>query len=463
MAVYGVFGLGKSGKATLDYLQKRGEILFAWDDSEQTRNDAQSYLTPKKFTSSFNALGATGGAGSTNGMGLIGLGLLAVFGFYWYLFGKKKVKFAAPETWDWKRIDALVLSPGIPLTHPKPHHVVELAKKHNKKIICDIELLYLDNSDYSRFIGITGTNGKSTTTALIGHILKEAGYDVAVGGNLGTPALTLGKHKYYVLEMSSYQLDLIDKTRFDVAVWINISPDHIDRHGDIEGYVKAKKHIFKNGNETAIIGIDDPYSGAVADEIKDVIRISNKDKLGDFPRLPGEHNRQNINAAYQAAKAVGVSDAKILASIATFPGLEHRIEQVAEINGVKFVNDSKATNADSTQHALAAFENIYWILGGVPKDGGISSLEKFFPRIKKAYLIGQATEEFAKTLEGKVQYEKCGDMTNAVKKAAADAKNGVVLLSPACASFDQFKNFEERGAFFKKLVLELGNGKTNNQ
>ena len=403
MATYGVFGLGKSGKATVDYLLQRNNQVFAWDDSEASR------------------------AG---------------------------IKCTEITQWNWNKIEVLILSPGIPLTHPKPHPVVELAHKHNKKIICDIELLWLDNKN-AQFIGITGTNGKSTTTALIGHILKENNFDVAVGGNLGTAALTLGKHKYYVLEMSSYQLDLIDQTHFDIAVWINISPDHLDRHGDINGYIKAKKNIFKNVNTTAIIGVDDEYSKQVAAEIPNAITISNKDKLGEFPLLPGEHNRQNISAAYQVAKALGISHKNTIRAIGSFPGLEHRIETVAEINGVKFVNDSKATNADSTQHALAAFDNIYWIAGGVPKAGGITSLEKYFPRIKKAYLIGQASDEFAATLESKVTYEKCGDMQNAVKQAAHDAKNGTVLLSPACASFDQYKNFEERGAFFKKLVLEL--------
>ena len=403
MSTYGIFGLGKSGKSTVDYLLKRGDEVFAWDDNEASRAD---------------------------------------------------ITCTEPAQWDWSKIEALMLSPGVPLTHPKPHAVVELAKKNNVKIIGDIELLWIDNQD-STYIGITGTNGKSTTTALIGHILKENGLDVAVGGNLGTPALTLGKHKYYVLEMSSYQLDLIDKTTFDIAVWINISPDHIDRHGDIEGYVKAKKNLFKNLNKTIIIGRDDEHSKKTLEEHKGAIAISKYDKTGQFPLLPGQHNQQNISAAYQVAKSLGIPHKNIIRSIGSFPGLEHRIEQVMEIRGVKFINDSKATNADSTSNALAAFENIYWIAGGVPKEGGIASLEKYFPKIKKAYLIGQAANEFAETLKGKVVFDKCGDLTTAVRKAGLEAKDGVVLLSPASASFDQFKNFEERGAFFKKLVLEL--------
>lgn len=403
MAVFGVFGLGKSGKATVDYLLGRGDEVFTWDDNEAARSN---------------------------------------------------IKCTEIGNWDWAKIEALVLSPGIPLTHPKPHAVVELAKANGKKIICDIELLYLDNQE-ATYIGITGTNGKSTTTALIGHILKSNGFDVAIGGNLGTPVLTFGRHKFYVIEMSSYQLDLIDKTRFDVAVWINISPDHIDRHGDINGYIKAKKNIFKNGNKTAIIGTDDEFSQKVASEVAAAVKISKAKKIGDFPRLPGTHNQQNINAAYEAARALGLSDDKIMAAIATFPGLEHRIENVATVNGVAYINDSKATNADSTSNALAAFDEIYWIIGGVPKAGGINSLAEYFPKIKKAYLIGQAADEFAATLEGKVRYEKAGNLENAVNKAASEALSGVVLLSPACASFDQFKNFEERGAAFKKFVANL--------
>ena len=403
MKTYAVFGLGKSGKATVDYLTARGDTVLAWDDNEPAR--AGINCTPV-------------------------------------------------DKWDWAKIDALVLSPGITLTHPRPHYIAEAANNAGKPIICDIEILYQDNPQ-ATFIGITGTNGKSTTTALTAHILRENGYDMAVGGNLGTPALTLGKHKYYVIETSSYQLDLLHETRFNVAVWLNISPDHIDRHGDINGYIKAKKRIFKNGNDIAIIGTDDDHSKAVLAETKNATGFSKTNIIGEFPNLPGTHNMQNINAAYLAAKAVGIADDKIIAAIKIFPGLEHRIEKVAVINGVTYINDSKATNADSSQYALACFDEIYWIIGGVPKAGGISSLTEFFPRIKKAFVIGQATDEFVATLEGKVPYSKSGTLENAVKEAFREAKSGVVLLSPACASFDQFKNFEERGNAFKKFVHEL--------
>jgi UDP-N-acetylmuramoylalanine--D-glutamate ligase len=405
MKTYAVFGLGKSGAATVNYLKARGDKVLAWDDGEAAR---------------------------------------------------KGIECTDPAQWDWREIDTLVLSPGIPLTHPEPHYIVRKAHAAAKPIICDIEILFQDNSD-ATFIGITGTNGKSTTTALTAHILTEAGYDVAVGGNLGTPALTLGKHKYYVIETSSYQLDLIDKARFDVAVWLNISPDHIDRHGNLEGYVKAKLKIFRNGTKFPIIAIDDEISKGISKQIENALPITKYNSIGTFPNLPGIHNMQNINAAYEAAKAVGVAHDKIMAAIKTFPGLEHRIEKVAEVKGVTYINDSKATNADSSAMALACYEDIYWIIGGKPKEGGISSLTEFFPRIKKAYIIGAATEEFAATLEGKVPYEKCGDLANATKKAAQEAKNGVVLLSPACASFDQFKSFEERGNLFKQYVSEIKN------
>ena len=422
MKIYGVFGLGKSGIATVNYLLGRGDTVFAWDDGEDARGN---------------------------------------------------LKCTPIANWDWAKIDALILSPGIALHFPQPHDVVKLARQHGKRIICDIELLWEDNRN-AKFIGITGTNGKSTTTALLAHILQQAGLDMAVGGNLGTAALTLGKHEFYVLETSSYQLDLIDNTKFDIAIWLNISPDHIDRHGSLEGYIEAKKRIFKNGNTTRIVGIDDEYSAKVCKEqlthpvldtgspqkisaiqVRDVVPISRSNSLGNFPNLPGEHNMQNINAAYEAAKALGVPHDTIIAAIHSFGGLKHRMELVATINGVKYVNDSKATNADSAMWALKTFDDIYWIIGGVPKAGGIESLAKFFPKICKAYIIGQATDEFAKTLEGKVAFEKCGDLQNAVAKAGLDAKTGVVLLSPACASFDQFKSYEHRGDVFRQLVSNL--------
>lgn len=397
--MYAVFGLGKSGLASLEYLGEK--VSYCWDDNNQITHPA----------------------------------------------------FLSPDEWDWSKIDALILAPGIPLTHPEPHYIVKKAHEHNVKIICDIEVLWQDNQD-SYFIGITGTNGKSTTTALLTHILKENGLDVVMGGNIGNAALSIGKHKYYVIEMSSYQLDLIDKTRFNCAIWLNISPDHIDRHGDIEGYIKAKKHLFKNGNDVVICGIDDEYSKQIAEELG-AKQFSKTNNLGEFPAIPGEHNMQNINAAFAAAREAGLTEREILEAIATFPGLAHRMEFVKQSGNVKYINDSKATNADSAAQALATFDDIYWIAGGVAKEGGIKPLAKFFPKIKKAYLIGEAAEEFAATLEGKVDFEITQNIETSLIYANNDCENGVILLSPACASFDQFKTFEARGDFFKELANNL--------
>lgn len=410
MTTYAVFGLGKSGKASVEYLSERGDKVFAWDDNENSREN---------------------------------------------------IKCTHPDEWNWSEINSLILAPGIPLTHPEPHYIVNAAKANNTRIICDVEILWEDNrrdNDDCKFIGITGTNGKSTTTALLAHILKENGLDVAVGGNLGQAALSLGKHDYYVIEMSSYQLDLIDQTKFDTSILLNFSADHLDRHGSMEGYINAKKNIFNNADGLKLIGRDDGFCLRLIEEFPESITFTKNFCAGDFPNLPGVHNMQNINAAMEAARHCGISGDKIESAAKTFPGLEHRAEFVAEHQGVRFVNDSKATNADSTSNALRTYDDIYWILGGVAKFGGVESLSEYFPKIKKAYLIGEAAEEFAKTLAGKAEYENCATLDKATQAAFEDAEQasgGVILFSPACASFDQFKNFEERGEFFKKTVMNL--------
>ncbi|MDE3059859.1 MAG: UDP-N-acetylmuramoyl-L-alanine--D-glutamate ligase, partial [Pseudomonadota bacterium] len=345
-------------------------------------------------------------------------------------------------------------------------------------------------------VAITGTNGKSTTTTLIGHILKSAGLKVEVGGNLGTPALSLApldKNGIYVLELSSYQLDLVKTTRFNVAVLLNVTPDHLDRHGDMQGYIAAKMHIFERQSheDVAIIAADDEYTRDIAEKLKakddkrrvwktsaatkaehgisvingilydSELHYNQTFDLRTISTLPGRHNWQNAALAYAAAKEVGIAPDRIYQAMQTFPGLRHRLQLVDTINGARFINDSKATNADATSNALAPYENIYWILGGKPKAGGIATLEIFFPRIAHAFLIGEATEEFAKTLEGKVPYTRCGTLDVAVKNSAemafrAKRKDAVVLLSPACASFDQFKSFEHRGDVFCALVAGIG-------
>ncbi len=396
---------------------------------------------------------------------------------------------------DWHRIAALVLSPGIPHSYPAPHPAVLRAREAGTEIIGDIELLGRAQRE-ARFVGITGTNGKSTTTALVGHSLAAAGQRVEIGGNLGTASLSLeplGSEGTYVLEASSFQLELITTLAFDVAVLLNITPDHLDRHGGMAGYIAAKRRIFarQRAAATAVVGIDDALCRAIADELRRagparVVPISVTepapggvyvdrgwlvDATGPQPirvlelalaaRLPGAHNWQNAAAAYAAARAVGVAAEAASGAIRSFPGLAHRQELVATIDGVRYINDSKATNADAAEKALACYQAIYWIAGGLPKAGGISSLAPYFGRLRHAFLIGTATEEFAATLGGSVPLTRCGDLATAVAAAAEAARRdgtpeAVVLLSPACASYDQFADFEARGDAFRELVATLG-------
>lgn len=446
-ALVGVFGLGKAGEAAIAALCAGGAEVYAWDD----RPAATS---------------------------------------------RERVHMLDFKQWPWQRLKALVLSPGVPLTHPQPHPVVTMAKQFGVPVIGDVELLW-QACPQAHFVAITGTNGKSTTTTLIGHLLKSAGRTAEIGGNLGTPALALeplGQGGHYVIETSSYQLDLLKSAHFNVAVWLNITPDHLDRHGSMEGYVAAKRHIFERQDmaDVAIIGVDDAYSRVVAESLKQqkhqrVVEISvarevaggvyvkdgvlHDDMQGKVQRfdlrsietLPGKHNWQNAAAAYAAARCCGVAPEEIYKAMQGFAGLRHRLQLAGVIHGVRFINDSKATNADATSNALAAYEPIYWIAGGKPKEGGIVSLAEYFPKITHAFLIGQAEEEFARSLQGKVPYTLCGTLDVALKQAAHMAfterkKNAVVLLSPACASFDQFKNFEERGDMFCELVETLAAG-----
>ncbi|HEU0118064.1 MAG TPA: UDP-N-acetylmuramoyl-L-alanine--D-glutamate ligase, partial [Alphaproteobacteria bacterium] len=390
--------------------------------------------------------------------------------------------------------DALVVSPGIPLTHPKPHPAVAFFRAAKLPVIGDIELLFraCPNATY---VGITGTNGKSTTTALIGHILKKSGRKVQVGGNLGTPALSLdplGGDGIYVLELSSYQLDLFQQNLIRVAVFLNVTPDHLDRHGSMEGYIAAKKRILSNSQpQTLVLGTDEPdmlevmrvakgkrhilieeismtHGVASGVELRDNTMVAHrltgtKDiiDLSTLPALPGVHNWQNASAAFAACRALGLMFDQITRGLKTFPGLAHRQQLVAEINGVRFINDSKATNADASSKALACYKNIYWIIGGKPKDGGLKGLENFTLRLAHAFLIGAASDDFADwCATNKVPFTRCNTLDVAVQKAADKAwkdkkPEAVVLLSPACASFDQFNNFEERGQKFAELVQEL--------
>jgi len=442
-----LFGLGGSGLATAHALQAGGAELTAFDDNPKSVELAASQGLP---------------TGDLHGL-------------------------------DWSGLDALVLSPGVPLTHPKPHWAAELAREAGVPIIGDIEIFVRERAALcprAPFVAITGTNGKSTTTALIAHCLRHAGRDTQLGGNIGVAVLTLeppAPERHYVVECSSYQIDLAPSLAPTVGILLNLTPDHLDRHGTMENYAAIKARLLKEAG-TAVIGVDDDYCAGIADwhesEGNVVVRISKEKALDDgivfrdgtllsmrdgrveaeFPlagigSLRGRHNGQNAAAAVAALTALGLGTADIQAGLESFPGLVHRMEEVGRAGPVLFVNDSKATNADAAAPALASFERIHWIAGGLPKEGGIASLEPLFPRIAKAYLIGEAAPGFAATLGERIPYEISGTLDVAVENAARDAARSggeeVVLLSPACASFDQFRNFEVRGESFRQLVEAL--------
>ena len=443
---FAIIGLGKSGLATAAALEKAGATILAWDDAPARREEAR----------------------------------------------RAGIACARPRVGGWRRLDGLVMSPGIAHTFPRPHPMAAAARAAGVPIIGDIELLARAAPE-ARYVAVTGTNGKSTTTSLIGHLLRQS-FKVSVGGNLGTPSLALdalGDDGIYVLELSSYQLETAPSLACDIAVLTNITPDHLDRHGGMAGYIEAKRRIFAHpkGLKIAIIGIDDPASCKLREELigvgRRIVPISARvavpggvychdgiltdarganpetiADLRDIPTLPGAHNWQNAAAAYAAAASLGLSREAIVAGLRSFPGLKHRQELVATIEGIRFVNDSKATNADAAAKALVCYEHIYWIAGGRPKEGGIAPLTELFPRIRHAFLIGEASEAFARTLEGKVPFTRAGDLARAVALAQALARRdrhrgAVVLLAPACASFDQFANFEARGEAFAALVRRL--------
>jgi UDP-N-acetylmuramoylalanine--D-glutamate ligase len=398
---------------------------------------------------------------------------------------------------SWANFAALILTPGAPLTHPAPHWSVLLAREAGCEVIGDIELFCRERRRHAPdapFVAITGTNGKSTTTALIAHLMRFAGYDTQMGGNIGTAILSLEPPRtgrVHVIEMSSYQIDLTPSLDPTVGILINISEDHIDRHGTLDHYAAVKERLVAGvkPNGTAVVGVDDIWCRNIADRLdragKNVVRISVRNPLADgvyveretilrasggargeiariggIGSLRGLHNAQNAACSSACAQALGVSLDVLQDGLRSFPGLAHRMEQVGRIGNVLFVNDSKGTNADAAAHALSSFANIFWIAGGKPKAGGITGLAEYFPRIRKAYLIGEAAGEFAETLGTRVQHEMSETLDVAVASAARDAAasgiaDPVVLLSPACASFDQYRNFEIRGAAFRDLVNAL--------
>ncbi|MFC3079560.1 UDP-N-acetylmuramoyl-L-alanine--D-glutamate ligase [Phenylobacterium terrae] len=448
-----VFGLARTGLAAARALQAGGAEVALWDEKPAARE-----------------------AAAAEGLPVVDL-----------------------TTADWSRFAALMLSPGVPLTHPAPHWTVERARAHGVEILGDIELFARTVNaapDHKRpkVVAITGTNGKSTTTALIAHICASAGRDTRMGGNIGVGVLGLEDMHggaVYVLEMSSYQLDLTSSLKPDVSVLLNISPDHLERHGGMEGYVAAKRRVLLNQGkgDTAVIGVDDPWGQRICTEItaanrRTIVPISASKAMGrgayvlqgllydatgeravevaDLLRarsLPGRHNWQNAAAAYAAARGLGISPEEAAEGLMSFPGLAHRMETVGTIGAVRFVNDSKATNADAARQAMSSYPKFYWIAGGQPKTGGIDALQDLFPRIAKAYLVGEAAPAFAQTLKGKASVVQSGTIPAAVAQAYADAaasgEDAIVLLSPACASFDQFADFEERGEAFRAAVQAL--------
>ena len=443
-----LFGLGGSGIATAHALMAGGADVLAFDDNPESVSRAAGQGVP---------------TGNLRGL-------------------------------NWTTLASFVLSPGVPLTHPKPHWTVELARAAGVEVIGDIELFVRERAATTvdaPLIAITGTNGKSTTTALTAHILAAAGRDAQMGGNIGRAVMTLeppAPQRVHVLECSSYQIDLAPSIDPTAGVLLNLTPDHLDRHGTMQHYAEIKERLVA-GSGTAIVGVDDSWCAQIADRLdrtgKNVLRISKRLALTDglfaegpalklakagrtktvasldgIGSLRGQHNAQNALAAVAACLTVGLSAEEIQRGLSSFPGLIHRMEEVGRVGKVLFVNDSKATNAEAAAPALSSFERIYWIAGGLPKEGGIEPLRGLFPRIARAYLIGEAAPAFAATLGEDAPYEISGTLEAAVRHAAADAardaaSEAVVLLSPACASFDQFKNFEVRGEAFRAAVNAL--------
>jgi len=446
-----VFGLGGSGLASASALFAGGADVVAWDDNADRVEQASAAGIPT----------------------------------------------ADLHNVDWSKIAALVLTPGVPLTHPVPHWSVGFARAAGVAVIGDIELFCRERralAPDAPFVAITGTNGKSTTTALIAHLLAAAGRDVQLGGNIGTAILSLeppAACRCYVIECSSYQIDLAPSLDPSVGILLNVTPDHLDRHGSLENYAAVKERLVAGVpmSGCAIVGVDDAWCEAAADRVaragKPLVRVSVERSLTDgiyaeddriiratagnteliarlagIGSLRGRHNAQNAACASAAALALGLDAKTIQQGLESFPGLAHRMEQVGHKGGVLFINDSKATNADAAARALTCFENIFWIAGGKAKSGGIASLAAYFPRIRKAYLIGEAAQDFAATLKDKVACDIVETLDRATAAAARDAAASklpepVVLLSPACASFDQYPNFEVRGDRFRDLVRAL--------
>ena len=445
-----VMGLGKSGLSAAEALAAGGAKVWAWDDLADSRNAAEQ--SGLKLTNIYQA--------------------------------------------EWENVETLVLSPGIPDMFPSPHPIAAKARENDCDIICDIDLLARSNDD-AQFFGITGSNGKSTTTALVGHILYHAGMEAAVGGNIGEPVLRLdqlGNTGTYILELSSYQLERVPSLRLTVAALLNISPDHLDRHGGMPGYVAAKRTIFDRvvPSGTAIIGMDNQECRGISLDlmvnsslsVQNIIPISANGRvpggvyvdgttlvndlenrktplidLAKITNLQGRHNWQNAAAAFAVASVAGVDEGIIADALASFPGLPHRQEIIRVLEDVSYINDSKATNSEAAVKALSSYQNIFWITGGRFKEESLDVLADALSNVRHAYLIGESQEMMGVGLDGKVSLTRSGDLETAIHQASTAARSwgapAVVLLSPACASFDQFKNFEARGDVFRKIVETL--------
>jgi UDP-N-acetylmuramoylalanine--D-glutamate ligase len=444
-----VFGLGGSGFVSAQALVAGGARVTVWDDNEHAREKARA--------------------------------------------ASLRIENLAMA--EWRNFAALVLSPGVPLTHPSPHWTVLKAREAGVETIGDIELFCRERRNIapkSPFIAITGTNGKSTTTALVAHLYRAFGFAVEVGGNIGTPILALqppAPERVHVIECSSFQIDLAPSLDPSVGILLNVTPDHLDRHGTMQNYAAIKARLVRKADH-AVIGVDDDFTRAIAGDLRKAAReitpvsasgepiedgiifegsqlirrtLGRSSLIADLKgvaSLRGAHNGQNAAAAVAALGALGFDLERVTKGLASFPGLAHRLEEVGRKGKVLFVNDSKATNADAAEKALLSFDKVFWIVGGREKKGGIESLRALFPKIVKAYLIGEASEAFAATIGDAFPFEFCGALEGAVPKAARDARDSaiadpVVLLSPACASFDQFPDFEKRGDRFRDLVAAL--------
>ena len=413
---YAVLGLARSGLATVETLVASGAEVVAWDNRPEAR-DAVA--------------------------------------------GKAEVADLLHSVL--RGFDGVVVSPGIPLNR---HPIAEHAASAGVPVIGDIELFAQARATLPRHrvVGITGTNGKSTTTAIVCHVARTAGLPATMAGNIGYPILgqePLPSGGVYVLELSSYQIDLTQGLDCDAAVLLNVSPDHLDRYGSIEAYAASKARLFEmqSAGHDAIVAVDDPITRTIAERVRGNAHLVSSADIGDqsrWPALQGPHNAQNVSAAVAVAKALGIAGDVIEEALHSYRALPHRMELVAERNGVRFVNDSKATNPDSAAPALASFPAVHWILGGLPKSDDLGPCEDQLDHVRAAYTIGEAGPMFARLLEGKVPVKQCELLIEAVQCASRAAVPGeVVLLSPACASFDQFRDYEARGDAFRAAVEAL--------